>query len=100
MLSLVLAAGVVRFREVNNVREHYSADNSPSRYEYAVQQDFSKDFGDPFHVVVGMQAADGGSLLRPKSDFVSVYHLLFRMIISVIFLKFINILEHSSRFSS
>uniref|UniRef100_A0A915DZY2 SSD domain-containing protein n=1 Tax=Ditylenchus dipsaci TaxID=166011 RepID=A0A915DZY2_9BILA len=40
--ALVLATGVVNFKEVNNVRDHFSADNSPS------------------------QAADGGSLLRPK----------------------------------
>lgn len=70
----MLAAGAVRFREINNVREHFSADNSPSRYEYAVSQDFSKDFGDPFHVVVAMQASDGGSLLRPQLDFATLLY--------------------------
>ncbi|MFH4984810.1 hypothetical protein AB6A40_011519 [Gnathostoma spinigerum] len=65
-LTVILIAGIQNFREQNNVREHFSADDSPSRYEYAVGRDFFKEFGDPFHVVVAMQANDGGSLLRPQ----------------------------------
>lgn len=64
--ALLMAGGVVRFKEVNNVRDHFSATNSPSRYEYRVAREFFQELGSPFHVVVAMQAADGGSLLRPK----------------------------------
>ncbi|CAL2033165.1 unnamed protein product [Caenorhabditis brenneri] len=64
--ALVMCAGVVRFKEVNNVRDHFSASNSPSRYEYKVAREFFQELGSPFHVVVAMQATDGGSLLRPK----------------------------------
>lgn len=64
--TFILSVGVVNFREVNNVRDHFSADNSPSRYEFAIAREFFKELGQPFHVVVAMQATDGGSLLRPK----------------------------------
>ncbi|VIO94627.1 Patched family protein [Brugia malayi] len=64
--TALLATGAVNFHEHNNVREDFSADDSPSRYEYAVTEDFFRNFGSPFHVVVAMKAADGGSLLRPK----------------------------------
>ncbi|CAJ0959646.1 unnamed protein product, partial [Mesorhabditis belari] len=63
--SFVMAGGVWRFKEVNNVREHFSATNSPSRYEFAVAREFFQDMGMPFHVVVALQAADKGSILRP-----------------------------------
>lgn len=43
----------------------FSATNSPSRYEFAVAREFFQELGSPFHVVVAMKAADGGSLLRP-----------------------------------
>lgn len=66
VLALVLGAGVVQFREVNNVRDHFSADDSPSRYEFAVTLEFFKELGSPFNAVVALEAADGGSLLRPK----------------------------------
>uniref|UniRef100_A0A7E4VBG7 SSD domain-containing protein n=1 Tax=Panagrellus redivivus TaxID=6233 RepID=A0A7E4VBG7_PANRE len=66
VVAFTCSAGVVNFREVNNVRDHFSADNSPSRYEFAVALEFFKQLGSPFHVVVAMQAKDGGSLLRPK----------------------------------
>ena len=66
LLAILLGAGAKNFREVNNVRDHFSADNSPSRYEFAVALEFFKQLGSPFHVVVAMQAKDGGSLLRPK----------------------------------
>ncbi|CAB3411292.1 unnamed protein product [Caenorhabditis bovis] len=64
--ALLMCAGAVRFKEVNNVRDHFSAENSPSRYEYRVAREFFQELGSPFHVVVAMQATDGGSLLRPK----------------------------------
>uniref|UniRef100_A0A1I7X1L0 C2 tensin-type domain-containing protein n=1 Tax=Heterorhabditis bacteriophora TaxID=37862 RepID=A0A1I7X1L0_HETBA len=41
---VLMAGGVYRFKEVNNVRDHFS----------------------PFHVVVALKAADGRNLLRPK----------------------------------
>ncbi|KHN88590.1 Patched domain-containing protein 3 [Toxocara canis] len=66
ILALVLSAGVVKFRELNDILEHFTPDSSPSRYEYAVTREFFRDFGSPFHVVVAMRAADGGSLLRPE----------------------------------
>lgn len=64
-ITIVLSTGAINFREVNNVREDFSAINAPSRYEYAVTQDFFKNFGSPFHLVVVFEAMDGGSLLRP-----------------------------------
>ncbi|CAJ0584169.1 unnamed protein product, partial [Mesorhabditis spiculigera] len=63
--AIIMAAGVCRFKEVNNVREHFSATNSPSRYEFAVAREFFQDQGMPFHVVVALEAADKGSILRP-----------------------------------
>uniref|UniRef100_A0A915Q273 SSD domain-containing protein n=1 Tax=Setaria digitata TaxID=48799 RepID=A0A915Q273_9BILA len=66
LLTALLAIGAVNFHEHNNVREDFSADDSPSRYEYAVTEDFFRNFGSPFHVVVAMKASDDGSLLRPK----------------------------------
>ncbi|KAH7723514.1 CBN-PTR-18 protein [Aphelenchoides avenae] len=66
VVAVVLGAGIVHFREVNNVRDHFSADNSPSRYEFAVTLEFFKELGSPFNAVVALEAADGGSLLRPK----------------------------------
>lgn len=66
VLAFFLAIGAKNFREVNNVRDHFSADNSPSRYEFAIALEFFKQLGSPFHVVVAMQAKDDGSLLRPK----------------------------------
>ncbi|VDK86837.1 unnamed protein product [Litomosoides sigmodontis] len=66
ILTALLSIGAVNFHEHNNVREDFSADDSPSRYEYAVTEDFFRNFGSPFHVVVAMKAADDGSLLRPK----------------------------------
>ncbi|KAI1729686.1 patched family domain-containing protein [Ditylenchus destructor] len=65
LAAFILGAGVVNFKEVNNVRDHFSAENSPSRYEFAVAREFFKELGSPFHVVVAMEAADRGSLLRP-----------------------------------
>lgn len=65
-VAFVLAAGVINFKEVNNVRDHFSADNSPSRYEFMVVREFFKELGGLFHVVVAIEAADGGSVLRPK----------------------------------
>uniref|UniRef100_A0A915A5H4 Secreted protein n=2 Tax=Parascaris univalens TaxID=6257 RepID=A0A915A5H4_PARUN len=66
LLALTLSAGVLKFRELNDILEHFTPDNSPSRYEYAVTREFFRDYGSPFHVVVAMKAADGGSLLRPE----------------------------------
>ncbi|CAG9540908.1 unnamed protein product [Cercopithifilaria johnstoni] len=66
LLTALLAIGAVNFHEHNNVREDFSADDSPSRYEYAVTEDFFRSFGSPFHLVVAMKAADDGSLLRPE----------------------------------
>jgi hypothetical protein len=65
-LTVFLSIGVVNFREANNVRDHFSAVNSPSRYEFAVAREFFQELGSPFHVVVAMEAADGGNILRPK----------------------------------
>ncbi|KAI6185049.1 Ptr-18 [Aphelenchoides bicaudatus] len=65
LAAAVLSVGVINFREVNDVRDHFSADNSPSRYEFAVALEFFRELGSPFHVIVAMLAADGGSLLRP-----------------------------------
>uniref|UniRef100_A0A915A7B0 Secreted protein n=1 Tax=Parascaris univalens TaxID=6257 RepID=A0A915A7B0_PARUN len=80
LLALTLSAGVLKFRELNDILEHFTPDNSPSRYEYAVTREFFRDYGSPFHVVVAMKAADGGSLLRPEyviylSGFMSQYVL-------------------------
>lgn len=66
VLALALSAGVLKFRELNDILEHFTPDNSPSRYEYAVTREFFRDYGSPFHVVVAMKAADGDSLLRPE----------------------------------
>uniref|UniRef100_A0A914EHS8 SSD domain-containing protein n=1 Tax=Acrobeloides nanus TaxID=290746 RepID=A0A914EHS8_9BILA len=66
LLTVFLSIGVVNFREANNVRDHFSAVNSPSRYEFAVAREFFRELGSPFHVVVAMEAADGGNILRPK----------------------------------
>ncbi|KJH46538.1 patched family protein [Dictyocaulus viviparus] len=60
-----MAGGVTRFKEVNNVRDHFSASDSPSRYEFAVAREFFQELGSPFHVVVALKAADGGNILRP-----------------------------------
>uniref|UniRef100_A0A914LRI8 SSD domain-containing protein n=1 Tax=Meloidogyne incognita TaxID=6306 RepID=A0A914LRI8_MELIC len=64
--SILLGSGAVNFKEVNNVRDHFSADNSPSRYEFLVAREFFKELGGLFHVVVAIQAVDFESLLRPK----------------------------------
>jgi hypothetical protein len=66
LVAILLSAGAVNFREVNDVRDHFSADNSPSRYEFAVALEFFQELGSPFHVIVAMLAADGGSVLRPQ----------------------------------
>ena len=99
VVAIVLSTGVVNFKEVNNVRDHFryssvrtrfplhssifssfvysfsnfasiwkcfSADNSPSRYEFLVAREFFQEIGGLFHVVVAIEAADGGSLLRPR----------------------------------
>ncbi|KAI6230262.1 SSD domain-containing protein [Aphelenchoides fujianensis] len=66
LAAVLLGAGAVNFREVNDVRDHFSADNSPSRYEFAVALEFFRELGSPFHVIVAMLATDGGSLLRPQ----------------------------------
>uniref|UniRef100_A0A0M3J7F6 Dolichyl-diphosphooligosaccharide--protein glycosyltransferase subunit 2 n=1 Tax=Anisakis simplex TaxID=6269 RepID=A0A0M3J7F6_ANISI len=66
LLALVLSAGVLKFHEVNHILDQFTPAGSPSRYEYSVTREFFKDSGSPFHVVVAMQAADGGSLLRPE----------------------------------
>ncbi|CAI4228550.1 unnamed protein product [Auanema sp. JU1783] len=60
-----MGGGVVRFKEVNNVRDHFSATDSPSRYEYAVAREFFQELGSPFHVVVAMRSSDEGNILRP-----------------------------------
>nr|CDJ96693.1 Patched domain containing protein [Haemonchus contortus] len=64
--ACLMAGGVSRFKEVNNVRDHFSAADSPSRYEFAVAREFFQELGSPFHVVVALKAADEGNLLRPK----------------------------------
>uniref|UniRef100_A0A1I8AFV1 SSD domain-containing protein n=1 Tax=Steinernema glaseri TaxID=37863 RepID=A0A1I8AFV1_9BILA len=64
--AILLSIGAINFKEVNNVRDHFSASDSPSRYEFRVAREFFQELGSPFHVVVAMKAADGGSLLRPK----------------------------------
>ncbi|KAL3091675.1 hypothetical protein niasHS_005873 [Heterodera schachtii] len=66
IVAIVLSTGVVNFKEVNNVRDHFSADNSPSRHEFLVAREFFKELGGLFHVVVAIEAADGGNLLRPR----------------------------------
>ncbi|VDL69962.1 unnamed protein product [Nippostrongylus brasiliensis] len=64
--ALIMAGGVTRFKEVNNVRDHFSASDSPSRYEFAVAREFFQELGSPFHVVVALKASDEGNILRPK----------------------------------
>ncbi|CAD5210926.1 unnamed protein product [Bursaphelenchus okinawaensis] len=64
--ALLLGVGVINFKEVNDVRDHFSADNSPSRYEFKVALEFFQELGSPFHVIVAMLATDGGSILRPN----------------------------------
>ncbi|KAK6734551.1 hypothetical protein RB195_018002 [Necator americanus] len=64
--ALLMCGGVLRFKEVNNVRDHFSAADSPSRYEFAVAREFFQELGSPFHVVVALKAADEGNILRPK----------------------------------
>ncbi|KHJ99684.1 hypothetical protein OESDEN_00338 [Oesophagostomum dentatum] len=66
MWALLMAGGAMRFKEVNNVRDHFSASDSPSRYEFAVAREFFQELGSPFHVVVALKAADEGNILRPK----------------------------------
>uniref|UniRef100_A0A915DSS0 SSD domain-containing protein n=1 Tax=Ditylenchus dipsaci TaxID=166011 RepID=A0A915DSS0_9BILA len=65
LLSLFLSCGVIKYEEVNNVRDDFNSDNSPSRYEFAVAQEFFQELGRPFHVVVSVVSADGGNILRP-----------------------------------
>uniref|UniRef100_A0AC35U7S7 SSD domain-containing protein n=1 Tax=Rhabditophanes sp. KR3021 TaxID=114890 RepID=A0AC35U7S7_9BILA len=65
LLAFFLGAGAKNFKEVNNVRDHFSADDSPSRKEFAIAREFFKELGKPFHVVVALQADDGGDTLRP-----------------------------------
>ncbi|TMS35729.1 hypothetical protein L596_003063 [Steinernema carpocapsae] len=64
--AAILSVGAINFKEVNNVRDHFSASDSPSRYEFRVAREFFEELGSPFHVVVAMKTTDGGSLLRPK----------------------------------
>ncbi|CAD5214727.1 unnamed protein product [Bursaphelenchus xylophilus] len=63
--AFLLSVGVINFKEVNDVRDHFSADNSPSRFEFKVALEFFKELGQPFHVIVAMLATDRGSILRP-----------------------------------
>uniref|UniRef100_A0A0K0DI86 IRK_C domain-containing protein n=1 Tax=Angiostrongylus cantonensis TaxID=6313 RepID=A0A0K0DI86_ANGCA len=63
---VLMAGGVFRFKEVNNVRDHFSASDSPSRYEFAVAREFFQELGSPFHVVVALKASDEGNILRPN----------------------------------
>uniref|UniRef100_A0A0N5A349 SSD domain-containing protein n=1 Tax=Parastrongyloides trichosuri TaxID=131310 RepID=A0A0N5A349_PARTI len=64
-LALILGAGAKNFKEVNNVRDHFSAEDSPSRKEFAIARDFFKDYGKPFALVVALQSQDNGDILRP-----------------------------------
>ncbi|KAK0396179.1 hypothetical protein QR680_001609 [Steinernema hermaphroditum] len=66
LITVALSAGLVRFKEVNNVRTEYSPLNSPSREEYAVAKSFLRQNGtmDPCYVMT--HAHDGGDLLRPE----------------------------------
>ncbi|VDN03860.1 unnamed protein product [Thelazia callipaeda] len=66
VLTALLSTGGVNFHEHNNVREDFSANDSPSRHEFAVTRDFFRNFGSLFHLVIAMKASDDGSLLRPK----------------------------------
>ncbi|GMR36306.1 hypothetical protein PMAYCL1PPCAC_06501 [Pristionchus mayeri] len=63
--TAVMGAGAIRFKEVNNVRDHFSASTSPSLKEFAIAREFFEELGSPFHMVVALQAADKGNLLRP-----------------------------------
>jgi hypothetical protein len=49
LAAALLGAGVINFREVNDVRDHFSADNSPSRYEFAVALEFFRELGEFFN---------------------------------------------------
>uniref|UniRef100_A0A914V6Z4 Uncharacterized protein n=1 Tax=Plectus sambesii TaxID=2011161 RepID=A0A914V6Z4_9BILA len=62
----LLCLGIVNFKEVNDVRQQFSADNSLSRTEYTVAREFFQEQGSPFYLVIGIRAGDGGSLLRNK----------------------------------
>ncbi|KAH7689615.1 Patched family protein, partial [Aphelenchoides avenae] len=65
-ITLLMALGMIRFEEVNNVRTEYSPMNSPSKLEYAVAKMFLKQNGtmDPCYVMT--HARDGGDLLRDE----------------------------------
>lgn len=62
----LLSLGILNFSEVNDVRDQFSADNSLSRKEYAIAREFFREQGSPFYLVIGIQAGDGGSLLRNR----------------------------------
>lgn len=62
--SALLSLGILNFKEINDVREQFSADSSLSRIEYAAAREFFQEQGSPFYLVIGIQAGDGGSLLR------------------------------------
>ncbi|KAI1728809.1 patched family domain-containing protein [Ditylenchus destructor] len=62
--SVYRSGVLLHFEEVNNIRDDFSADHSPSRHEFAVAREFFKELGSPFHVVVVMVAADRGNILR------------------------------------
>uniref|UniRef100_A0A0K0EN34 SSD domain-containing protein n=1 Tax=Strongyloides stercoralis TaxID=6248 RepID=A0A0K0EN34_STRER len=64
-LTVCLGCGAKNFKEVNNVRDHFSAEDSPSRREFAIARDFFKDYGKPFTLVVALQSQDDGDILRP-----------------------------------
>lgn len=66
LAAAVLSVGVINFREVNDVRDHFSADNSPSRYEFAVALEFFRELGE---FGFGFLKQLGGSFLLILSGF-------------------------------
>lgn len=48
------------------MRDHFSSVKAPSRYEFAVAREFFQELGEPFHVIVALEAADKSNLLRAR----------------------------------
>lgn len=63
---LISILGANKFDEVSSVRDYFISDDAPSKTELAVAKSFFDDQGLPFHLIIALEASDGGDLLRPE----------------------------------